>query len=234
MNKADQKDKDRRDRILNAAADLISHFGYNKTTVADIASKAGISKGAVYLHFKSKDEVLEALLIDATYRFSKLWFEAIENDPRGGLISHMYLNMLKVLDDIPFMAVIMRKDPGILGNYLKQPGNFFEQQQHSGMRHEFISLMQQAGAVRKDVDPKVTAHIMDIFSYGLVVIQDFKPKSEIPETDAVIKGIADMMDRALTPPEGGNSEAGKAILRQLYQKGLAEFENAKNKQRDAT
>lgn len=189
MNKLDQKDKERRTRILSAAARLISHFGYNKTTVADIASKAGISKGAVYLHFKSKDEVLEALLIEAMYRFSKSWFEAIENDPQGGLISRMYLNMLQVLDDIPFMAVIMRKDPGILGTYLKQPGNFFEKQQHSGMRHEFIMLMQQADAVRKDVDPQVTAHIMDIFSYGLVVIQDFKPQSDIPATDAVIKAL---------------------------------------------
>lgn len=232
MNEIVPKDKARRERILDAAASLISHFGYNKTTVADIAAKAGISKGAVYLHFKSKDEVLEALLIEAMYKFSTSWFEAIENDPQGGLISRMYLNMLQVLDDIPFMAVIMRKDPSILGNYLKQPGNFFEKQQHSGMRHEFIALMQQAGAVRNDVDPAVTAHIMDIFSYGLVVIQDFKPESEIPQTDAVIKGIADMMDRALTPPEGGNSEAGKKILRQLYQKGLAEFENSMNEQRD--
>ncbi len=43
-----------------------------------------------------------------------------------------------------------------------------------------------------------------------------------------------MMDRALTPPGGGDSEAGKKILRQLYQKGLADFENSMNEQRDET
>ena len=96
MNEIVPKDKARRERILDAATSLISHFGYNKTTVADIAAKAGISKGAVYLHFKSKDEVLEALLIEAMYKFSTSWFDAIENDPQGGLISRMYLNMLQV------------------------------------------------------------------------------------------------------------------------------------------
>ncbi|MGJ8528010.1 TetR/AcrR family transcriptional regulator [Maritalea sp.] len=222
------KDKLRETRILEATAALISKFGYNKTTVADIASAAGISKGAIYLHFKSKEEVLEALLIETVYKYSIAWFEAVEADPEGGRIANMYINMLKAFDTNPFMSVIMRKDPTILGNYIKQPGNFFERQQHSGMRHDFISMMQAAGAVRKELDPAVTAHLMDIFSYGLVVISEFKKPDDIPETDAVIKGIADMMDRALTPDEGANSDAGKQVLRQLFQAGIAEFDKSKN------
>jgi len=226
------KDAARRARILDAAAALITHFGYDKTTVSDIANKAGISKGAVYLHFKSKEEVLEALLIGATYAFSESWFAAIENDPEGGRISNMYLNMLIALDNNPFMSIIMRKDPSILGNYLKQPGNFFETQQSTGMRQEFITLMQEAGAVRKDLNPAVTAHIMDIFSYGLIIIQDFKSEKDTPPTDEVIRAIADMMDCALTPAEGANSEAGKRILRQLYAAGIAEFEKSINQKAD--
>jgi len=224
----EQQDEVRRQRILHATTLLVSHYGYDKTTVSDIAKNAGVSKGAIYLHFKSKDDILEALLIDAMYNFSRSWFEAVETDPEGGRISRMYLNMLTVLDDHPFMAIIMRKDPGILGNYLKQPGNFFETQQNTGMRHEFITLMQEAGAVRKDLDPAVTAHIMDIFSYGLIVIQDFKPEKDIPTTDAVIRGIADMMEMALTPKSGADSAAGKHVLRQLYAAGLAAFEKSMN------
>jgi len=218
------KRENRETRILTAAAELISHYGYDKTTVSDIAQKVGISKGAVYLHFKSKDELLEELLIRSMFEFSAEWFANVENDPQGGLISNMYLNMLQALDKVEFMSVIMRKDPAILGNYLKQPGNFFEKQQSAGMRHEFVSLMQDAGAIRKDLNPQVTAHIMDIFSYGLVFIQDFKEPNDIPATDAVIKGIADMMDKALTPPGGGDSDTGKQILRELYAAGMAQLE----------
>ncbi|MFT6657122.1 TetR/AcrR family transcriptional regulator [Maritalea sp.] len=222
------KDDERRHRILIAAADLIGHYGYNKTTVADIAAKAGISKGAIYLHFKSKEEVFEALLIDSMFKFSASWFDAVEADPDGGRISRMYLNMLHALDDNPFMSVIMRKDPSILGNYLKQPNNFFEKQQSSGMREEFIVLMQKAGSVREDLDPAVTAHIMDIFSYGLIFIADYKNANDIPSTDKVIQGIADMMEKALTPPGGGSSNAGKRILRQLYSSGINDFKNSMN------
>ena len=57
---------EREERILDAAAELFIHFGYDKTTVSDIASEAGISKAAIYLHFKSKDDLLEALILRET------------------------------------------------------------------------------------------------------------------------------------------------------------------------
>ena len=35
--------------------------GYEKTTIQDIVNALGMSKGAIYHHFKSKDEIIEAL-----------------------------------------------------------------------------------------------------------------------------------------------------------------------------
>ena len=51
---------ERQERILEAAAKLMAHYGYDKTTVSDIAEEAGISKGAVYLHYKGKEELFDA------------------------------------------------------------------------------------------------------------------------------------------------------------------------------
>ena len=47
---------ERERRILDAAVRLIAHYGYDKTTVGDIAHEAGVSKGAVYLHWPGKDD----------------------------------------------------------------------------------------------------------------------------------------------------------------------------------
>ena len=54
--------QERADRILDAASKLIVHYGYDKTTVSDIAREAGVSKGAIYLHWASKDDLFEALI----------------------------------------------------------------------------------------------------------------------------------------------------------------------------
>jgi AcrR family transcriptional regulator len=52
----------RREQILHAALKLIAKKGYRATTTEEIAAKAGLTKGAVYFHFKNKEEVLFQLL----------------------------------------------------------------------------------------------------------------------------------------------------------------------------
>jgi AcrR family transcriptional regulator len=51
-----------RDRLLLAAADVFAERGYDGTRVADIATAAGVSNGALYSHFASKAELLVAAL----------------------------------------------------------------------------------------------------------------------------------------------------------------------------
>lgn len=52
----------RPDEVLDAAQALFSSNGYDATSVSAIAKQAGISKGAVYLYFPSKQAILEALV----------------------------------------------------------------------------------------------------------------------------------------------------------------------------
>ncbi|MEX0859309.1 MAG: TetR/AcrR family transcriptional regulator [Cucumibacter sp.] len=52
----------RPDEVLDAALDLFIDKGFVATRVEDIAKRAGISKGAVYLYFPSKEAILEGLV----------------------------------------------------------------------------------------------------------------------------------------------------------------------------
>ncbi|MGG5314614.1 TetR/AcrR family transcriptional regulator [Enterococcus sp. AZ072] len=47
--------------ILSHAANLFLEKGFSNTSMNDIATAAGISKGAIYHHFKSKEEIVEAV-----------------------------------------------------------------------------------------------------------------------------------------------------------------------------
>jgi AcrR family transcriptional regulator len=53
---------DRPDEILDAAQRLFTDRGFAATKVDDVAAAAGLSKGAVYLYFPSKESLLEALV----------------------------------------------------------------------------------------------------------------------------------------------------------------------------
>lgn len=51
-----------RQQILDSALKLFSHRGYGATSVQDISSAAGISKGNLYHHFPDKEKIFRALL----------------------------------------------------------------------------------------------------------------------------------------------------------------------------
>lgn len=50
------------ENILNISAQLFTEKGYEQTSIQDIINAVGMSKGAIYHHFKSKEEILEAVL----------------------------------------------------------------------------------------------------------------------------------------------------------------------------
>lgn len=52
----------RRDRIVDDAMDLFSRGGFTATSVQDVADRVGITKSALLYHFRSKDELLLAVL----------------------------------------------------------------------------------------------------------------------------------------------------------------------------
>lgn len=216
----------RTNTILEAFAKLIIQQGYDKTTMGDIAKKAGISRGLVYLQFKNKDEIFEALLGQEFLKYAQTWLEHIEQDPRGGTIGGIYRSVLYALNSNPFMSAIVKRDPQILGNYLRKPNNMLVNLQSASLWRTFLLEMQKAGAIRQDIDVAVMEYIMDVLSYGLVGLVEFKKPEDIPPFDDQLEAIATMLDRTLTPEDGGNSEAGKALIHQLANTARAQFEQA--------
>jgi AcrR family transcriptional regulator len=51
-----------RERILDVAAELFGEHGYDATSLREIAERLGFTKAALYYHFKSKEEILLALM----------------------------------------------------------------------------------------------------------------------------------------------------------------------------
>lgn len=58
---SDGKTSDKPALILDAALDLFRQYGYRRTSMEDIAQAANVAKGTLYIYFKSKDELFEAL-----------------------------------------------------------------------------------------------------------------------------------------------------------------------------
>ncbi len=107
----------RPDEVLEASLDLFIERGFSATRVEDIARRAGLSKGAVYLYFPSKEAILEALVRRAIVPITDMAAAALdrfEGTPREAL-QLLFGLMADQLADPRVIAIpklIMREGPG--------------------------------------------------------------------------------------------------------------------------
>lgn len=69
-------EQEQRDRILEAATRCFAEHGYHEATIQVICDRAGLSKGGLYTYFRSKDEILAAL-IDGNLREAQRWATSV-------------------------------------------------------------------------------------------------------------------------------------------------------------
>lgn len=67
-----------RDQIVKAARDCFAHYGYAKTTVADLAREIGFSKAYIYRFFESKQAIGEAICGDCVGKLFDQVQEAVD------------------------------------------------------------------------------------------------------------------------------------------------------------
>ncbi|MET0474782.1 MAG: helix-turn-helix domain-containing protein [Mycobacterium sp.] len=74
----------RREAVLDAAERLLATTGYDAMTIADVADGAGITRGALYFYFGSKQEVITALFarcVEVLHQKSRAAAEEAANGP---------------------------------------------------------------------------------------------------------------------------------------------------------
>jgi len=89
-----QKGELLRQRIVTAADQLFYKNGYENTSFSDIASAVDISRGNFYYHFKSKDEILNAVLDVRVADIEQMLtdWDKTYPDPRQGIL--FYIDIL--------------------------------------------------------------------------------------------------------------------------------------------
>ena len=74
----------RRD-LMDIAIDCFARYGYQATSIDRIAKAAGLTKGAIYYHFKDKEELLFEAVKNRVSQFERRVISDIGVDPgRGG------------------------------------------------------------------------------------------------------------------------------------------------------
>jgi AcrR family transcriptional regulator len=199
-------------RILEAAKALFVRYGYDKTTMNEIADKAEISKSTLYLRWKKKEDLFEALVLRESRDYAEDWFRRVEEDPNGGTYGAWMRHALEAFFGRPFLSALYRQDKRMMGVMVKQLGenNMFLQRYLTGL--QFFQMMQDANLARKDIDFRAFVYLMNSMHFGLLHMSEMIPEDVAPPIQATMKTMADVIESFVTPSDAGDSAAGKEVL----------------------
>lgn len=110
-----------RARILEIARDLIAERGYGSASISQIAARLGTSKAALYYHFKSKEEILDALLAQPMVAFQALAERAAALPP-AQRAEEILGAIIDFVGGPSSCLTAFEKDPSVLHEYAKCSG----------------------------------------------------------------------------------------------------------------
>ncbi|GHB58998.1 TetR family transcriptional regulator [Streptomyces umbrinus] len=110
-----QVDDERAERILAAARELLLAWGYKRVTVDEIARRARIGKGTVYLHWKTKETLFAELLRRELHEVLGTVAAGIEQDPSAALPSRLVREVFVRQTQNPIARAIHASDSEVLG-----------------------------------------------------------------------------------------------------------------------
>lgn len=107
-----------RGAILAAAREIFGLQGYKGARTNDIVDRAGVTRGALYHHFRDKDDLFEAVFLDATADLDRQARTAVEGETgdlwtkmRKAFASHLQL----VAQSRAFQQILLIDGPAVLG-----------------------------------------------------------------------------------------------------------------------
>jgi AcrR family transcriptional regulator len=151
----------RRDLILDQAAQLFAVKGVSATTVREIADSVGLHSGSLYHHFESKDaiidELLRSYLDDLRARYRKVTSQDL--NPRA-MLDELVHASLETVEAHPYATEIYQNDINLLR---EQPRFSYLKTAAADVQKtwlDVINLGKDAGVFRTDIQPRILYRVI--------------------------------------------------------------------------
>ncbi|MDR3175588.1 MAG: TetR/AcrR family transcriptional regulator [Desulfovibrio sp.] len=164
MVKREEQKQNTREKLLAAAAQCFTEKGYSGCSIADIAQRAEIAQGTMYVHFKSKEELFKTMIEEEHAQGAEKARQAANVTP--------YLNgiigvMTDCIRDVGFpvdhrlwteILAVAAREPSVRETFAASD---------KAMRSVFVELLQKA-AEAGEIDGSLDFEAISVWLYALV------------------------------------------------------------------
>ena len=194
--------EDRRRQILAAAEVCFARHGFHQASMQEICTEADLSPGSVYRYFRSKDDLIAALIDDNQKETSRLFAAAHKE---ADVLAALLWMAGEVLRDID-RQVVGPLHFECTAESVRNPRVAAQVRQADaeavGELAELLRRGQVAGQIDPTLDPGSTARTLIALIDGLAWRKFIDPTADVT---GFLDTIRTLFDRYLTPTRGGSA-----------------------------
>jgi AcrR family transcriptional regulator len=179
----------RRQQIIDAAYRCFARKGFHQATMRDIYEEAGLSPGAVYHYFNSKDEIIRASFDFDYHRSLDLFNAAKESDDPLNALNELVAFLFKGLEGAALLGAGRVNvqgwgealvNPQLLETIHRVLNSYLDALTH------IIRRAQELGQIDKSLDPISVGRLLQSLYYGLELQKALDPEVDVGKyADAV-------------------------------------------------
>jgi AcrR family transcriptional regulator len=140
----------RRERILDAAAQLLLRVGYGRVTIEDVAQAAEVGKGTVYLHWRTREDLFAAVLDRELARALEEVAEGVTDEPGSWQLHRLTRAAYVAIMNRPLLKAMFQSDPEVLGRFASRRSAERIQARTRAV-DRYLEWLSKIGQVRQDL-----------------------------------------------------------------------------------
>jgi AcrR family transcriptional regulator len=201
--------RERADRILDTARDLLLSWGYRRVTIDELARRAGVGKGTIYLHWRSREEVFHAVSAREAAAMADAIVDAVRNDP-AEVALHRYLRRLFVeAMNRPVLRALYTRDSDTLGTFLAAAHHQRLEESKLGVNRDYLGVLAAESMLRPDLHLKDLDYTLPTIVFGFFAAEPFHPPAITLTLEQKADQLADTVRRAFEATDAPSDDAVK-------------------------
>ena len=193
LTKVDMKKKSKENSLLNTAFEFFTTKGFSKTSITDIAGKAGVGKGTFYLYFKDKYDIRRKLIAGKSAQVMTIAAYALSQQREAMSFEDKFIflidNIINQLDENKSLLNFISKNLswGLFMQALSTPS-----EQETVFRDEYFRLLEESERPIRDPELMLfmIVELVSATCYSAILYREPVSLDKLkPELYRTIRGI---------------------------------------------
>ena len=198
--------RERAGKILDAAAGLLRAHGYRRVSIDDVAARAGVAKGTIYLHWRTREALFWAVLQRETLGLLEKLIADLATDAELALPQRLISRIFLELDGRPLVRALLMSDREILGSLTADEAVTAAQKEMTG-QPDYLQLLRDEGLLRPGLSAEAASHVLNCLIQGFFAGLETADPPPLQEQADLLAFVLSRTLAADEPPTPGQVSA---------------------------